>query len=233
MSSLNLDAVQSEPIWERVIGVLRREIVMGELAHGSHLKEPSLARRFGVSRLPIREAIAELSREGVVQILPRRGAFVIGITDQDITDIYECRTMIELAAIRRVAVTIDAQGIADLNLLVDQMDDAVAAGLPRLLAAADMMFHRRIVELSKNRALIASWERLAPLIETILDITDTSCVDLLEAAGGHRRITTALANHDTAEAVALMTTHLPSGEPLVHRAMQSVREGQRLGLRPA
>ncbi|MDB5057498.1 MAG: transcriptional regulator, GntR family, partial [Chloroflexi bacterium] len=78
---------------------------MGELAHGSHLKEPSLAQRFGVSRLPIREAIAQLDREGLVEILPRRGAFVIGITDQDVSDIYECRTMIELAAVRRVATT--------------------------------------------------------------------------------------------------------------------------------
>jgi GntR family transcriptional regulator of gluconate operon len=213
--------------------VLRREIVMGELAHGSHLKEPSLAQRFGVSRLPIREAIAQLDREGLVEILPRRGAFVIGITDQDVSDIYECRTMIELAAVRRVATTIDAPAIAHLNRVVDQMEIAVNTGQLRMMASADMAFHRCIVQLSRNRALIASWEPLAPLIEAILGISDTTCVELPLAVTSHRAITDALAIHDAAEAVSIMAIHLPSGEHLIHGAIRSVRESRQVGLQPA
>ena len=58
MDTLVLEVVQSEALWERVVAALRRAIVIGELPPGSHLKEPLLAQRFGVSRLPVREAIA-------------------------------------------------------------------------------------------------------------------------------------------------------------------------------
>jgi GntR family transcriptional regulator of gluconate operon len=233
MDAVNGELVRSAPIWEQVVTVLRCEILVGALAHGSHLKEPSLARRFGVSRLPIREAIAQLDREHLVRILPRRGAFVIGITARDISDIYECRTMIELAAVRRVAATIDAEGVAELDRLVDQMDGAVTSGQLRLMAAADISFHRRVVDLSRNRALIASWEPLAPLIEAILGISDTTCAELPIAVESHRAITRALARHDTAEAVAIMTVHLPSGEYLVQREIQATKERRLLDAQPA
>jgi GntR family transcriptional regulator, gluconate operon transcriptional repressor len=233
MNVVNRELVRSEPIWEQVVAVLRLEIVVGELPHGVHLKEPLLARRFGVSRLPIREAIAQLDRERLVRILPRRGAFVVGLEARDISDIYECRTMIELAAVRRVAPTIDARAVAELDHLVDQMEIAVASGQLRLMAAADMSFHRRIVDLSGNRALIATWEPLAPLIEAILGITDSTCTELPVAVSAHRALTRLLAKHDTTEAVALMALHLPSGEPLVQQAIQAVREGRELRLQPA
>ncbi len=227
MEALRVDIVQSEALWERVVAALRRAILIGELGPGSHLKEPLLAQRFGVSRLPIREAIAQLDREGLVRLEPRRGAFVIGVSDQDIRDIYECRMMLELAAIRRTAITIDARAIAELESFVDQMDVAVATGQPQLLAASDMSFHRRIVTLSGNRALGIAWEPVAPLIETILGISDATCAsaDLPEAVEGHRRIIRALAAHDVAAAEQILQVHLLGGEQLVHEAIRSARNG--------
>jgi GntR family transcriptional regulator of gluconate operon len=225
MDALRVELVQSEALWERVVTALRRAIVMGELAPGSHLKEPLLAQRFGVSRLPIREAITQLDREGLVRIEPRRGAFVIGVTDQDISDIYECRLMLETAAIRRTAARIDAQGITYLEALVVQMDVAVANSRPQALAAADMAFHRTLVTLSGNRALVNAWEPVAPLIETILGISDATCssADLPEAVNGHRKIIKALAIHDAPAAEKLLGVHLPGGERLVREAIRSVR----------
>src|SRR5579884_2528151 len=101
MDALHVEVVQAGALWERVVAALRRAIVIGELQPESHLKEPVLAQRFGVSRLPVREAIAQLDREGLVRIEPRRGAFVIGVTEQDIDDIYECRLALETVAVRR------------------------------------------------------------------------------------------------------------------------------------
>jgi DNA-binding GntR family transcriptional regulator len=224
IDTVNGDLVRSEPIWEQVVSVLRYEIVVGALPDGAHLKEPLLARRFGVSRMPIREAIAQLDRECLVRVLPRRGAFVIGISEQDISDIYACRTMLELAAVRCVAATIDARAVTELDRLVDQMAIAVASDQFRWMATADISFHRRIMDLSRNRALIASWEPLAPLIETILGVTNSTCIELPAAVESHRAIARALARHDIAEATAIMELHLPSGEYLVHRAIQAVRE---------
>jgi DNA-binding GntR family transcriptional regulator len=225
MDAFRADVVQSEALWEQVVAALRRAIVTGELANGSHLKEPILAQRFGVSRLPIREAITQLDREGLVHIEPRRGAFVIGITDQYITDIYECRTMLEMAAATRAAGTADANALQELGARVDQMTIAVANGDSQMLASSDMSFHRRMVTLSGNRALVNAWEPVAPLIEAILGISDSYCssAELPEAVESHRRIIAALEAHDPASARDLVRTHLHGGERLVHEAIRSVR----------
>src|SRR5437763_12623333 len=111
MSVGSIETVQTEALWERVAIAMRRAIVLGDLAPGTHLKEPLLAQRFGVSRLPVREAIARLEREGLVRVEPRRGAFVVGITDHGVGDIYECRLLLESYAIRRAATRVEAEGL--------------------------------------------------------------------------------------------------------------------------
>lgn len=227
MDGLRVEIVQSEALWERVVTALRRAIVMGEFAPGSHLKEPVLAQRYGISRLPVREALAQLDREGLVRIEPRRGAFVVGVTHQDIGDIYACRAMLETYAIRQAASRAEAGDVALLDMLCDQMDAAVAANQPQLVATADMAFHRKVVALSGNRALSSAWEPLAPLIETILGIAEVTCRDLPEAAHSHREMTRALERHDPARAEALMVPHLHDGEALVHEAIESVRKTER------
>jgi GntR family transcriptional regulator of gluconate operon len=225
MDVLHVEVVQSEALWERVVEALRRAIVIGELPPGSHLKEPVLAQRFGVSRLPVREAIAQLDREGLVRIEPRRGAFVIGVSEEDIDDIYECRLMLETLAVRRTALRVTGQSLAELEGFVQQMHSAVAAGQPQLFATADMSFHRRIVTLSGNRALASAWEPVAPLIETILGISDTtiSSAELPGAVEGHSKIIRALERRDAAEAEDLLRVHLLGGERLVHEAIRAVR----------
>jgi DNA-binding GntR family transcriptional regulator len=219
-----IDIVQSEALWERVVAALRRAIIVGELEPGAHLKEPLLAQRFGVSRLPIREAIAQLEHEGLVRIEPRRGAFVIGVTEQDIADIYGCRLMLELAGIRRTARVIGAESLAELEALVVEMDVAVAHEQPQLFAAFDTSFHRRLINLSGNRALVNAWEPVAPLIETILSISEASMasIDLPGAVDGHRKIISALAAHDADAAEAILRDHLTSGEGLVYAVLRAV-----------
>ncbi len=219
-------ALQQEALWHRVVYALRRAIVMGELEAGAHLKEPALALRYGVSRLPIREAITQLEREGLVRGEPRRGAYVVGITDQVISDIYACRLLLESYALRQLAARIDAAGLAALTEQVDQMEQDMAAGRVQGVAANDMAFHRRTVELAGNRALATAWEPLTPLIETALGIAEATVPDLPTAVHGHRLILGALAEHDAEGAVAMLAEHLPGGQKLVLDAIRHAREGR-------
>jgi DNA-binding GntR family transcriptional regulator len=186
------------------------------------LNDAALAQHFGVSRLPIREMIAQLEREGLVQIQPRRGAFVVGVTEQDISDNYECRALIEIQAVRRAAARIDDQGVASLDALTDQMDAAARAGQPQLVAASDVAFHRQLVTLSGSRALQNCWELLAPLIETILAVTDRAWRDLTEGADQHRIITRALERHDIDTAELALQEQMKGGEEIMLRAMRQV-----------
>ncbi len=222
MSSDPIEVLRTEALWEGVASALRRAIVLGEFAAGVHLKEPLLAQRFGVSRLPIREAITRLEREGLVRVEPRRGAFVVGITRHDLSDLYICRLMLETHAIRRMVTRIDEASIASLQVLVDQMADAVSDGQLNIMAAVDMAFHRQLIVLANNRALLSAWEPLAPLIETILTISDTVYTRSADAVGGHQNIVRSLAHHDLGATEELLREHLANAERVILQTLESV-----------
>src|SRR5579884_3015211 len=173
-------------LWETIVEAMRRAIVLGELPPGLHLEEPALARKFGVSRIPVREAIVRLEHEGLVRIEPRRGAFIVGVTEDDVGDLYEFRLLLESSAIRRAAQRIDDVGLAQLRELVDQMAEAVHRGQTVHMVGPDVDFHRAIVGQSGSRQLQAAWDRIAGPIATILGITDTSYREPQNAIAGHR-----------------------------------------------
>jgi DNA-binding GntR family transcriptional regulator len=225
VDTFRADAMQLEALWEQVVIALRRDIITGELAPESHLKEPILAQRFGVSRLPIHDAIVRLDREGLVRVEPRRGAFVVDITDQFITDIHECRTMLEVAAACRAARNVHESTLSELGDCIHQMNIAVAKRDPQLYASSDISFHRRLVALAGSRALVNAWELMAPLLETIFGMSIFTCphAELPEAVEGHLRIIRALAQHDALETAAQVRTHLHGGELVVHEAIRFVR----------
>ncbi len=222
MGVRSTETTRVEARWEGVATALRRAIVLGELAAGFHIKEPLLAQRFGVSRLPVREAIVRLEREGLVRVEPRRGAFVVGITGQSISDLYLCRLMLEMYAIRRVVAQIDEAGIASLQTLVDQMATAGDGGQLPSMAAADMAFHRTLIVLSHNRALLRAWQPIAPLIETLLTISDAIYESPGNTVGGHNSIVCALAQHDEHTTEMLLQDHLANAERVIHESFATV-----------
>jgi GntR family transcriptional regulator, gluconate operon transcriptional repressor len=141
-------------LWETIVEPMRRAIILGELPPGLHLEEPALARKFGVSRIPVREAIVRLQHEGLIRAEPRRGAFVVGMSETDVGDLYEFRLLLETSAIRRAAARIEDVGVARLGGLVDQMAEAVGRGQTQNMVAPDVEFHRAIVA---SRPTANSW----------------------------------------------------------------------------
>ena len=83
------------PLRDVVFNTLRQAILRGELKPGERLMEIQLANKLGVSRTPIREAIRKLELEGLVSIIPNKGAYVTGITRKDVEDIYAIRSLLE------------------------------------------------------------------------------------------------------------------------------------------
>ena len=90
------DPAVTVPLWESIAEFLRAAILSGELEPGSKLIETELAERFGTSRGPIREAIRELAREGLVTELPRRGTLVSTLTAHDLSEVYAVRQALEV-----------------------------------------------------------------------------------------------------------------------------------------
>jgi DNA-binding GntR family transcriptional regulator len=121
---------------------LRDSILSGALAPGSQLSESPLARTFGVSRGPVREAVHRLIQEGLARSAPHRGAFVSVLSEEDVRDIYLARAALESSAVKHIIATADGARVADeLELLVKQTAGSVSAGDWDAVANADLEFH--------------------------------------------------------------------------------------------
>jgi len=218
------DIASRRALWELIVDSLRRVIVLGELPSGVHLEEPALAAKFGVSRIPVREALVRLEHEGLVCVEPRRGAFIVGVSEDDIHDIYELRLLLERRASRRAAERLDAVGLARLKSSVDQMDEAQRRGEWPTMAEADVQFHRNLVLADGSRQLSAAWARLAGLVGTILDVLGLECYgSSSDALHGHQRIIEALAARDADRAEREVCAHLEVGEREMREAIRSMR----------
>jgi DNA-binding GntR family transcriptional regulator len=230
LGSFDPGVAPRKALWEVIVDPMRRAIVLGELPPGLHLEEPALAQKFGVSRIPVREALVRLEHEGLVRVEPRRGAFIVGMTPDDVHDVYELRQLIEGRAASRAAERIDADGLARLELLASQMDEALGRREPSAMVEPDVEFHRQLVVAAGSRQLLAAWERLAGLIATILGVTDSvrygSTPDALH---GHQLIIDALARRDPARAERVLALHLENGEKVMLEAIRTVRANGPVG----
>ena len=204
--------IRSQALWESIADALRRAIILGELPAGVHLEEPSLAAKFGVSRIPVREAIIRLAHERLVKIEPRRGAFVVGVSEEDLHDVFELRILLEGYGVRHAARFIGDEGIAALHAVVDRMANAARRGESRATAEDDLQFHREIIAFSGNSRLVTTWEPIGGLVATTLWITNATVDNMPMAAEGHRSIIDALEQRDPDLAERRLKFHIEEGE---------------------
>jgi DNA-binding GntR family transcriptional regulator len=144
------------PQTRRIYGEIKRRILDNEWPAGRQLLETELADLLGASRTPIREALILLARDGMVEVRPRHGMRVLPVSADDMQDIYDILTALESTAAEIVAGRgADALEIVRLDRAVADMSAALARDDLKAWAAADERFHRLLVELTRNRRLIA------------------------------------------------------------------------------
>lgn len=190
-------AAEHRELWQGIADALREGIVSGAVPAGSDLVEGDLAARFGVSRGPVRDALRELAREGLVVDLPRRGTLVSTLTFADIQEVYEVREGLEITAAALVIKRATDAEITGLSTLVEEMEAAWARGATYDESlAADLAFHRSLVALAGNRRLIAAYEQLLSqtqlLIRTAEQVNPRLGAPLRPSA--HRDILAAIAS---------------------------------------
>lgn len=195
-----------------VTAALRAAIVSGELAAGSRLVETDLAEQFGVSRGPIRDALAELQHTGLVELRARKGSFVATPTAEDVVEIYSLRAALErLAAGQAASAGVDG---AMLNRLLDDLTEANASGDGTRIGAADMALHRAIVESAGNTRLTEAWERLAD--QTLLMLTGLSKLDGdIQGTAAHWQIVDDLIAGRAEAAMVGLEAHLDQAKQIV------------------
>ncbi|MFJ7231615.1 GntR family transcriptional regulator [Streptomyces tendae] len=145
---------------DHVYTQLRDWIVGGQLAPGQRLVEAEIARGFGTSQAPCREAIKRLAYEGLVISQPHRGTYVARVSERQAQDVRDIRVMFEEYAARRVAGRLDAEHTRLLTEDVHRLRRAAAEDDIGTFRDADMSFHRHVCEAARNAALIRLWRMI-------------------------------------------------------------------------
>lgn len=153
-TNFNVTMNEYLPLRDVVFKTLRQAILRGELKPGERLMEIKLANKLGVSRTPIREAIRKLELEGLVIMIPRKGAEVADITEKSLTDVLEVRRALEELSAQLACDRITEEEVAELIRCAGAFKDTLKSEDITEIAEADVRFHDVIYEATKNQKLI-------------------------------------------------------------------------------
>lgn len=142
------------PLRDVVFNTLRQAILRGELKPGERLMEIQLANKLGVSRTPIREAIRKLELEGLVLMIPRKGAEVADITEKSLKDVLEVRRALEELSVKLTCDRITKEEIKELEQAAENFRKTLKSKDITEIAEADVRFHDVIYTATKNQKLI-------------------------------------------------------------------------------
>ena len=217
------------PLRDVVFNTLRQAILKGELKPGERLMEIQLANKLGVSRTPVREAIRKLELEGLVLMIPRKGAEVAEITRQDMEDVLEVRTALEELAVKDACDHITDAQLSELKKASNEFKKALLEGKDLVTCVdADMHFHDVILSATNNRRLIQMLNNLSEQMyryrmEYLKD--ERTHKTLIEE---HDAIRRALKKHDKVKAGAAIRVHIDNQKRSILESLTEKEEDEEL-----
>jgi DNA-binding GntR family transcriptional regulator len=204
-------AVDRSELEERVYLALRRKIIDRELIPGTLLTIRQVAGALNVSQTPARDALRRLMADGLLRDRGRHGAEIVGLTNQDVIDIFGARIALETHAVRSIASSCPAEPLKEIRLVLDQwpqvLDGDMEANLKRT-SALDMRFHRLIVGGARNSRIAQLYESLGVHLSLICffhpEVVNRAEINHRE----HLDIAHAVESGEPEAAAAAVTAHL-------------------------
>lgn len=210
LTRLNLD--DYKPLRDVVFENLRAAILEGKLKSGQRLMEVQLAEQLGVSRTPVREAIRKLELEGLVVMLPRKGAYVANISVKDLMDVLEIRASLEGLGASLAAERRSDEDIKKLELIAAEFAEAVKSKNIEMLLKKDVEFHECIFEAANNKKLEkminSLWEQVQRFRITYVSDPNAS-MSLIDE---HKLILDAIKGGNTSDAKKFAVEHIEKAE---------------------
>lgn len=199
---------------------LRQMIADGTLVTGSRIDERAISEQLGVSRTPLREAIAKLAKEGLVEQRPYRGNFVRAFSRKQVDDLYETRMVLEGLAARRAVANLTDEALAELTAILDDIQEALSRLDMEAFSAADQRFHATIAHLSGNETVIESLERLRAQVQLVRMAANRDPGLVERTARERPEILAALRDRDADRAGRLMEEHIDGVRQTVLRQLE-------------
>lgn len=192
----------------QVFDKIRSDILNGKYKRGEELVESSIGKELGISRTPVREAIRQLELEGLVQLVPNKGAFVTGISEKDVRDIYLIRARLEGLAARMAAKNITPE-------LLDAMEETVVLSEYHAkkehyeqVCEMDSKFHKLLYKASGSRILEHTLTDFHQYVQRVRMASIMKKRRVEKSNDEHDAILTAIREHDEEKAELVATRHI-------------------------
>lgn len=192
----------------RVFHTIRENILSGKYATDEELKEKTIGEELGVSRTPVREALRQLELEGLVTIIPNKGAYVVGISQKDIRDIYEIRSRLEGLCARWAAEHISKEQLDELEENIYLSDFHSFKGNSEQVVELDNRFHEVLYNASGSKELRHILVDFHHYVQRVRKITLATQERAMNSNDEHRKIVEALKTHDADLAESLANAHM-------------------------
>ena len=225
-NNFQVNADEYLPLRDVVFNTLRQAILTGEMKPGERLMEIHLANKLGVSRTPIREAIRKLELEGLVIMIPRRGAEVAQITWKNLKDVLEVRRALDVLAIELACVRMTQEELQELYRACEDFAEATKTKDARQIAQADVALHDLIVASTRNNRLIQLVNNLAEQMYRYRFeyIKDTSQHERLVQE--HNDMYQSILRKDKESAARAVRKHIDNQEKAIIRQLQLERDSR-------
>jgi DNA-binding GntR family transcriptional regulator len=209
LDQLTIETQPSPALSATVVPAIRKMITTGVLAQGVHLREAELATALGMSRGPVREALVELEREGLVVLRRHRGAQVITLTTEDAEEVFTLRRALERLAVERACGRLTPDHLAALDVVLDRMRRLAPDYSPELAVDLDLEFHDVLVDAAGHARLERSWQQIRSQIAMFLHDRHQARRDFHEIAHPeHLAIRDIVAAGDIGGAITTIDNHL-------------------------
>jgi DNA-binding GntR family transcriptional regulator len=195
------------PAYEQIRDILREEIISGKIPSGTNLKKAEIADRFGVSPMPVREALQWLKGEGLVSGLPHRGYKVILIDEHFIRSIFEIRTAMEELLARNGISHYTETDIGRLIAINKELSALSNSEQVNEVLSLDKLFHSTLYQYSDNKIARDIYEKYRGLIYTLRKNSGFSPYRLAEITAQHTEIIDAIRRKDGGDIEKLIRKH--------------------------
>ena len=208
-TKFNINTNEYLPLRDVVFNTLRDAILTGKLVPGERLMENQLADKLGVSRTPVREALRMLELENLVELVPRKGAQVLDMSEKDITNILEVRSALEGLATSLACKKMSKEDLQQLKNLEVDFEKAVADNDVEHFVDIDEDFHDLIFAATENDKLISIFRNLRiQLYRYRMAQAKNNETSMSTIVAHHRSIIRAIENHDAEEGASIAQGHI-------------------------
>lgn len=210
-----VERISPRALHNEVADRLRELITRGELAPGSRLNERMLTERFGISRTPLREALKVLSSEGLVELLPNRGAVVTIITAADAEDMFQVMAVLEALGGELACLRATDQDIVAITSLHAQMREFYDRRDLEDYFELNQLIHQKIIDCAGNKELSDAYRRISVRIRRPRFMANLSSPRWHEAMDEHEEILQALTRRDSEGLKGLLAQHLDNKSQVI------------------